>query len=173
MSVRVPLSRGAYALVSREDAERVLAHKWSLHLGAKGKAYACRNERVRQADGTVKRRKILLHRFILGDAPGLDVDHINGDGLDCRRENLRLATRSQNMANTGARAGSGSGYKGVYARRNRSRWRAEITVEGRKRDLGTYRTPEAAALAYDRAAKAVWGDYAFLNFGNHAPAHGD
>jgi hypothetical protein len=84
--------------------------------------------------------------------------------LDCRRHNLRKATRSQNVANSGSRKGAASKYKGVHFRRDRNTWRAEITINGRKRNLGTFKEEADAARAYDAAAYATWGEFAYLNF---------
>ena len=160
MTVRVPLSRGKFALISDEDAERVTQFKWSYH----GNGYACRTVRVTLPDGRKKRKDILLHRFIVDAPQGLDVDHRNQHGLDCRRHNLRKATRSQNVANSGSRKGAVSKYKGVHFRRDRNTWRAEITINGRKRNLGTFKDEADAARAYDAAAYATWGEFAYLNF---------
>jgi hypothetical protein len=92
---------------------------------------------------------------------GMDVDHINRHKLDNRPENLRLATTSQNRANTGKQRNNSTGYKGVYL--DRGRFRAKIKANGVQRFLGSYSTPEAAAAAYDRAATAAFGRYALTN----------
>lgn len=162
--IEVPLSRGKVALVSPEDAPRVLAHKWSYHTGTKGKGYACRNLRVVLANGAIKQRTMLLHRFVIDAAPDVEIDHVDGDGLNCQRHNLRVATRAQNVANTGPRRNGRMAYKGVYFRSDRNRYRAEITIDGKRRDLGTYPTAAQAAVAYDAAAYAAWGEFAYMNF---------
>ena len=154
MSRRIPLSRGKFALVSDEDHERVSQFKWSYDKG-----YACRKVTWRDAEGVKHQRKLLLHRFIMGEPAGMDVDHANHLRLDCRRCNLRVATRAQNNANSGPKTGS---YKGVYARGDR--WRAEICVNGRTLHLGTHRDPREAARHYDIHAYKAWGQFAFLNF---------
>lgn len=115
------------------------------------------------------KKKLRLHRVIMGNPEGFFVDHINRNTLDNRKSNLRLATRSQNMANRISRTGS-SKYKGVHWRPNISKWRAQIRM-GEKGDkqlmLGYFDTEEEAALAYNAAALEKWGEYAFLNEVNH------
>ncbi len=107
-----------------------------------------------------------MHRRILGMGPystdRRDVDHVNGDGLDNRRENLRATTRPQNLANTAGRGGTSS-FKGVSFESQTRRWKAQITVDGRHRGLGRYDTEEEAAFAYNAAAFEAWGDHARLN----------
>ncbi len=176
MTIEVVLSAGYVALIDEVDAERVLAFKWSFLENRRGHVigYGCRNTRSLQADGTWKQHKVLLHRFVIDAPDGVEVDHENGDGLDCRRDNLRIATRAQNVANTGRRKGSSSTFKGVYYRVERNRWRSEITIDGKRYDLGTYGNEIDAAIAYDAAAFAAWGRFAFLNFHDgivgHAPS---
>lgn len=157
MAVRVPLSRGKFALVSDEDGPRVLQFKWSYD----GNGYACRKVRTTRRDGTPFQRKILLHRFVLDAPQGMDVDHVNRNRLDNRRCNLRLATRGQNAANMPPRRGA---LKGVYRRSDCNRWRAEIVVDGRKRHLGTFLSALDAAVTYDQAALEAWGEFAWLNY---------
>lgn len=158
MTTIVQLSQGKHALISDEDAERVLAHKWSYH----GQGYACRGVHY-YVDGKRKTHIVLLHRFIVDAPPTMDVDHRNGDGLDCRRDNIRVATRVQNIANSGPRPGHASQYKGVQRRKN-GRWFASIVLSGKTRYLGTYDCEEEAARVYDVAALAAWGEFAYINF---------
>lgn len=100
-----------------------------------------------------------LHREILGAAPGVEVDHINGDGLDNRRANLRLSSRQGNNCNKPAYKNNKSGYKGVSLCRRDGGWRAQIQVDGRVRNLGTFKTPEDAHVAYCAASIRLHGDF--------------
>lgn len=111
-------------------------------------------------------RRLEMHRLILDLPPyheaKFDVDHINGNGLDNRRENLRITTRAQNLANTAARVGTSS-FKGVCLDKRTGRWKGQITVDGKNRSLGQYDTEEEAAAVYNAAALEAWGEYARLN----------
>lgn len=163
--VEIPLSAGRYhehaglvALVDDEDAERVVTMKWRVFLGNLGHLYAAGS------------RNTLMHRFILDAPKGMQVDHINGDGLDNRRSNIRLATISQNLANQPSRlvwAGrpTNSVFKGVTRLEGRVRpWRATISVNRKQHFLGYYALAEEAARAYDAAAAHHYGEFAQLNF---------
>ena len=124
-----------------------------------------------------------LHRIVMSLILGRElkktehVDHVNGNGLDNRRENLRIATCSQNAANAPKQRGTySSEYKGVYTRKNRLHlgWYACIGNDGsevgvRRWYLGRYSTEEEAARAYDRRAKELFGEYANLNFPEESP----
>ena len=104
-----------------------------------------------------------LHRLIMGCPDDMVVDHINGDGLDNRRANLRICTAAQNTRNRKVNRNSASGFKGVElstAPRTNNPWRARITVDGRRISLGSYPTPEEAYAAYCRAAKKMHGEFA-------------
>jgi hypothetical protein len=107
-----------------------------------------------------------MHRFLLQPPPGLEVDHINGDRLDNRRINLRIATRSQNAMNRPRTRTNTSGFKGVS--RLGSLWCAQIKLEGKLHYLGRYADPAEAARAYDVAAKIMFGQYARPNFSDIA-----
>lgn len=160
--VFVPLSRGKVAVIDAADAERVLEHKWCCMVTRQGIAYAQTTFRKKHREEQ-KRSTILLHRFIMEPPSGMQVDHTNGDTLDCRRQNMRVATASQNCQNRGPRKkGSAAPYKGVYLLKGR--WAARITAKGVKTFLGYFDGPENAALAYDRAAIEMHGDFARLNF---------
>lgn len=165
MCREIPLQNGKVALVSECDFERVSQYRWSCD----NNGYACRMESF-FVDGKRKRRKILLHRFVTGTPKGTDIDHRNRVRLDNRRENLRVATRSQNTANSSYVTGA-SRYKGVSHYKRNGKWRAEITVNRVRRHLGTFACEVDAARAYDMAALAAWGEFAYLNFPEHRYAY--
>ena len=99
--------------------------------------------------------------------PQQDVDHIqpaDGSHAQDRLSNLRIASRSQNLMNQTIRSNNTSGYKGVSWQKTVNQWKAQIVSCGRHKYLGLFATPEAAALAYDKAAKELHGEFAQLNF---------
>jgi hypothetical protein len=106
-----------------------------------------------------------MHRLVadrMGMASDIRIDHVNENGTDNRRCNLRPATRSQNAANRGKPSNNTSGYKGVV--RDKKRWRAEIRRTDKAYHIGCFDTPEEAAMAYDIKARELFGEYAKLNF---------
>lgn len=156
-SVReLPLTRGQVALVDAEDYDRcVVRGSWQLRL-AKHTMYATR-WMTRNGRNVAEQ----LHAFLTGWPL---VDHINGNGLDNRRCNLRPANYSQNGGNRRVHKATLSGFKGVTLHAQSGRWRARINAGDRLRSLGLYADPAEAARAYDRAATEVFGEYALLNF---------
>lgn len=137
-----------FAMVSMEDAH-LADMRWSLG-----------NRGYPQARCKVAKRARVLHRFIVTVPPGLYVDHINRNRLDNRRENLRLVTPRENVYNQGP--GKGKKYKGITFAKNR--WLAQIVVAGKYYYLGRFKVAEDAARAYDRAAREMQGECAYLNF---------
>jgi hypothetical protein len=137
-------------LVDREDLPIALSQGWSLCENTHGHtAYA-------QGSYAIK-----LHRLIL---PGChEVDHINGNGLDNRRCNLRPAL-GRNQSNVNRRRDNTSGYKGVHIDKRWGHFVARIQVNGVRKSLGCYADPKQAAHAYDEAAKKFFGEFARLNF---------
>ena len=112
---------------------------------------------------------LMMHQFIMNSPKGMHIDHINHDGLDNRRENIRICTPSENAQNRRLRVDSRSGYKGVYQMPEKyklnKRFQAHIQPKGQKRlRLGYYLTAEEAAKAYDKKAKELFGEFAELNF---------
>ena len=179
---------GEFALIDEEDYEKVMeAIKYKN--GKPGKWYA-HNVNSKYGDYTYAidgdRRKS-IHRVVMGNPEGMDVDHINGDRLDNRKVNLRVCTRSQNSQNKKLRSDSKSGFKGVhhcpehkkkytskktgqtYVRvsKNKKPYQAYIgdpSRAGRHRKLGCYATAEEAARVYDKKAIELFGEFAYLNF---------
>ena len=157
MSVEIPLTQGRVALIDAEDVDRVLQYKW----------HACHRPPNWYAATSAERRRgrvIYLHRLIAGAKPGEHVDHINGDGLDCRRQNVRICTNAENRRNMRSTRGV-SRYKGVASSTgNATRiWAAYIWFNNRKIGLGNYETEEEAARAYNAAALNYHGEFACLN----------
>lgn len=109
---------------------------------------------------TSRRANTLMHNMILGRK---GVDHVNGDGLDNRRSNLRPAPQSLNVANLSLSSHNTSGFKGVSWSKKYSKWEANIHLHRKKRFLGYFGTREEAAAAYNTEAVNQWGDYARLN----------
>lgn len=149
-----------FAKISPQDAGPILLYKWRITHSRKGTEriyYAAANER-----GT-KPRVIKMHRLILSAPDGWHVDHINGDGLDNRRENLRLVNPQLNQANSRKHKPGTSRFKGVCWSRKANKWRAYVSVDRRQIHIGLYEEEMAAAQAYDLKAKELWGEHAHLN----------
>lgn len=156
---KIKLTKGMYAKVDDEDFETLNKMKW-LALGYNKKCYAARNGKM--VNGC-RDSIILMHRAIMGDKKGVHYDHINGDTMDNRKENLRVATLSQNMMNRKSNKGSSSQYKGVSWYKNGGKWRAYIKLNKKLIALGYYSKEEDAALAYNKKAIELFGEYAKLN----------
>lgn len=169
----IPLRGGVSAIVDHSDAVAA-AMKWNLmaHASRPDVVYA---QRTFMIDG--RRTTILLHRFLMQPPVGLVVDHRNGDGLDCRRHNLRICTELNNCQNKTITPNQRVGrYKGTFWEANTKRWAARIKVsaeafgfKSRSIYLGAFDDPRDAALAYDRAARRYFGEFAAPNFPEAAP----
>lgn len=169
----IPLTYGKEAIVDATDYEW-LSKRRCYAVEKSGRWYAAVVQYRGKHLQHQPTQSIGMHRLILNAPPGFQVDHINGDGLDNRRSNLRLATYSQNQANRHTRIFTNtSGYRGVSFKKQDRRWRAQITVEGRYQHLGYFNTPEEAARAYDRAFYEAFGEYATLNFPAELDRPGD
>ncbi len=162
----VNLGEGIFALIDAADVQLVAGRTWFAHRAMTQKHYAANASNSRRPAGTPK--WTFLHNVILPSPPGFETDHIDGDTLNNRRSNLRSATRSQNVANARKPRRPGvasSQYKGVVTLRGRNlKWRAGIGVRGQRIDLGCFETEEAAARAYDEAAREHFGVFATVNF---------
>lgn len=159
MPKQIQLTKGKFALVDDEDYEWLNQWKWFSHDGAGG--YAARNSKYVRGE---KRKTILMHRQIMGEPKELQVDHINRDRRDNRRENLRLVTAQQNKLNSCIQKSNTSGYRGVAFWKRKAKWRTMISHDNDRLFMGYYKTAEEAALAYDFAAIFLHGEFAELNF---------
>ncbi len=159
---RIPLTQGMYAIVDPEDYERLNKYKWyASEGGSTFYAARCLWDPV-----TKKKRTIKMHREIIKPPHPLVVDHINHNGLDNRKANLRPATKSQNTINKACvkRKGAHSKYHGVTWQKSNKKWQAQIRAKGNPRIIGYYNDEIKAAKAYDEAARKHHGEFAVLNF---------
>jgi hypothetical protein len=158
---RIGLSRGEYAIVDVKDYGWLSKYKWFAQEGQRT-LYACRRERVSRGG---KQRAVAMHREIMGAVKGELIDHINHDGRDNRRVNLRKATRAENAQNRRKpRVKSKSKYKGLSWQKRTGKWSVRIQVDWEHKCIGTFTDELEAAKAYDKAAKKHHGEFASLNF---------
>lgn len=147
----VPLSKGYVAKIDIDDVSMMQQKSWvASWSGNKWYGKAARNT--------------LMHRFLLGlKSTDPHVDHINGDGLDNRRSNLRLDINGQNNQNAAMSKNNTSGYKGVTYDKKNDKWVAQIAVKRKHITIGRFQTPKEAAIAYNEAALLHFGEFAKLN----------
>lgn len=126
------------ALVSQEDYDRIASDNWWYD----GK-YACHNRNG---------KKVYMHRLIMDAPDGMDVDHINGDVLDNRRENLRVVSHSINMANRPhPNKNNKCGLVGVHPQKNTKKWRVQVMINGKTHHIGYFSDKREAHKAYKKA----------------------
>jgi len=155
----IKLTQNREAIVDESDFAWVSQWHWTIS----GNGYVCRY--CYDNPTNKKRQIVLLHRALLSPLDGFEVDHINRNPLDNRRENLRLVTSQQNKWNAPRRVTNTTGYIGVRQSHHKSLpWRAVITKNYKNVHLGYFGTAEEAANAYDKAAVEQRGKYARLNF---------
>lgn len=143
-------------LIDEADAHLLQEHKWRIQRFPHTEiTYA-----VRSFNASGKKILLSLHRVVMGAKDGQFVDHINGNGLDCRKANLRFCTHAQNMQNRKIAKHNKLGIKGVY--KHRSKYAAEIRANGKRHYLGSFDTAELASLAYQAASKELHGEFSRL-----------
>lgn len=150
-----PYYKKYYALIDDKDYKKVNGNNWHIKKD-KGMTYAETNIKVKS-----HYKLFTLHRLVMGIK---NVDHINGNGLDCRRKNLRRATQHQNIMNRRANKKSTSKYKGVSYHKITKKWNAQIQVNGNKINLGYFNSERQAGKVYNKRAKQLFGKFANLNF---------
>lgn len=152
--VKIPLTRGKSVIIDADDTKKVLQYKWvTLKAGTRFYAATLDEHRV----------YLLMHRLLTNVSPDVQVIHLNDDGLDNRRINLRLASRSQKGANHNRSRNNTSGYKGVYWHQRAGKWAAHIKHNYKAIHLGLFVSKEEAATAYDTAALHYFSRFAKTN----------
>lgn len=146
----ITLTKGREAVIDADNVPLVAGYNWRLGKGG----YAIRSYRSRG-----KQFVVYMHREIINCQPGYEVDHVDGDGTNNLRENLRAATKAQNAYNVGPRANNTSGFKGVTFFKPMKKWRSMIMANGKRHYLGYFATPDEAAAAYAQASAALHGEY--------------
>ena len=169
--MEIPLSRGFVAIVDADDYEWLSKYKWCVVTNGKrfgNRPFALTTVKA-EYDGETWTKRELMHRMILGirQRDSVVVDHINGNSLDNRRNNLRVTSQANNAMNRRKIKKTASQYKGVTRRKSKTgapRWVASIRKDRIPFRLGHFLLEEDAALAYDAAAREMFGNFACLNF---------
>jgi hypothetical protein len=160
-ALRIPVQRAcapnAWALVDKDDYDLVSDHRWRVvETGV--------HQVIQYAWGRLNGSWVPMHGLIMDPPRGMVVDHIDHNGLNNRRSNLRLATVAENTRWRRAPQGTLSRYKGVSRASRGGRWVATIQCGGIRENLGSYATEEEAARVYDHRARQLFKDFAWLNF---------
>lgn len=151
----IQLTQGKVALVDDEDFELLNSFKWCAHK-RRHTYYACRNFRLNGKSAT-----LYMHQAIMNFK---GADHVDGEGLNNQRYNLRKCTQQENLLNKCTNKNGTSKYKGVDWIKRRSKWRARIKLNGRQTYIGEFANEDEAGMAYDERAKVLFGEFARLNF---------
>lgn len=154
---KIELTQGYYAIIDKDDYKRVSKLSWWYDKFAGARATTYEN-------GAKNPNRMSLSRFIMNAKKGEIVDHINHNKLDNRKSNLRICNQSDNCGNRiKNRFATLSKYKGVRPDRLNRKWRASITKNGIRKNLGVYKTEKEAAIAYNNAARMFFGEFASFN----------
>lgn len=154
---KIPLGNGEFALVDDSDFDWLSKYTWHRETRELCK-YATRN-RLKGETAFSK----FMHRLIMDAPPKTRIDHINGNGLDNRRSNLRFCDHSQNLCNRRLNKNSATGLKGVHFNQNLRKWTVSICKNNHQFRVGTYSTSHDAMIAYDAAATVLHKQFARTN----------
>lgn len=154
----IALTQGMAALVDDEDYEYLSQFKWQVMV----RSYTSYAVRCLWKEG--KQYASYMHRELMNNPKGLQIDHIDGNGLNNQKSNLRLCTTSQNQMNSKPRKNTQSGFKGVRWNRSNKKWESSLRINGENKYLGLYSQKEKAAIAYDNAAKQFFKEFSRTNY---------
>lgn len=157
----IELTQGKVALVDDEDYEMLMRWKWQAKHHHDDVWYARHNT----YEAGKKRASLIMHRVILGVTdPKVQVDHINHDGLDNRRSNIRICANGENPRNVRkTKSRTSSRYKGITWSKSQNAWTARVQVNGERFFLGYFASEDDAGEAYNRAAEEKHKEFAELN----------
>ncbi len=153
---KILLTHGQFTLVDDEDYEWLNQWKWCAQFNPKTNSYYA----VRSEKNKVK----IMSRVIMGEPKDLLVDHRDRNTLNNQRNNLRIATRSQNGRNSKKHRNNTLGFIGIFRKKGSKKWKAHISVNGKMIYLGMFCSKLEAAKRYDDEAKKIGGEFANLNF---------
>jgi hypothetical protein len=154
---KIKLTQGKFALIDNADFELVSKYKWYCQRHSQ-------SDKLFYAQSCNKSKTLRMHRLITNALPKQEVDHINGNGLDNRRKNLRACTHKQNIANMRPGRRNKSGFRGVIQYKDHKGWAARIGRSGIPGyHLGFFKTKKLAAIAYNKEAKKRYGNFAYKN----------
>lgn len=155
----VPLTQGYEAIIDVADVPMVSGCNWGALVVRRNDGSIRTVYAQRRIGGRKSQKTVYLHRVLLPSPEDIHIDHIDGNGLNNCRSNLRQATRVQNMCNQRLRVDNQSGAKGVFMMKLRGKWTARIAVNGRKKCLGSFNCRTAAAIAYAKASRDLHGEF--------------
>lgn len=163
----IPLTQGKFAQVDDDDFEELNKFKWTL-TKCDNSFYALRTiYEGRISKGVYgKQKKIYLHRQIMNAPSDKLVDHKDGDGLNCQKTNMRLATKSENQRNKKPKTNGTSEYLGVCWSKKENKWLAQINIPNVRKRIGVFKSEENAAIAYNILAEKHYGEFANINKSN-------
>lgn len=155
----IQLTRNQVALIDDEDFDLINQHKW-FSVSPRQKNY----RHTWYAACKIQGRHVTMHNLLLNPPKGSVADHIDHNGLNNRRTNIRISTTRENSWNTNKHKNCTSKFKGVSWNKEKSKWQARICINGRETHLGWFHDEVLAANTYDFVACQFFGDFAKLNF---------